>query len=377
MMAEFFTFNYILLIFSTWCKIPIKLYFMWMMIIFSIIAFIYDPFLQSRIYGGNGSVDLCRHFDKLDMIRLGVDDNLYTEAPFSALYLKTIAYIFDNNSFLPVISVWIYYGIYFFAGNKFLSYMKADKSTKLFALGMCILCGVFFWNMNNIRYPIAVIMFFLVMYYDIIKKLLYTPILYILPVLMHPGVLILICVRFMAKWKLKYSIIIFCLLAGVITSYYEQILTQIIYLLIGLPDIQTLFIAVSLKSTTYATENVYDVPLLYKLLDAYITLVMFIVYVMANSYNRNNSYLNVFYRMVGITILLATLGNITNFMDGNFVSRLLGITPAFMTLMTGDILSACKKQQKQNIKVILFCITLPYIFVYLFKIYPNWIYPGV
>ena len=102
-MEFFFIFNYVAFIFAAWTKIPVKLYMMWIVAVFSTIAFLYDPFIQARICGGEG-VDLCRHFDSLDLIRMGFDEGVYIEAPLSALYFKIIAYLFEKNNFLPAIS---------------------------------------------------------------------------------------------------------------------------------------------------------------------------------------------------------------------------------------------------------------------------------
>lgn len=376
-MVGFFIINYICLIAALWSKIPIKLYFLWMMAIFSIVAFIYDPFLQARISGTDG-VDLCRHFDTLDMIRLGLTDSVYIEAPLSALYLNLIAYLFDNNHFLPVISLWIYYGIYFFVMNKFLSYTGVDEALKFFSIGLCILCDVFFWSMDNIRYPIAIMLFSLVLYYDTVSKAKTVAILYILPILMHPGILILLSIRIMAKFKFIYSVILLSLLGIIMTQYYESILMSAISVFASLPDIQSLFLAISMKSINYSTESVYDIPLIYRVLNIYITLCLFFVYCLARNIGiDNNIQIKILCRMTLLTVFLSTVGTVANFMEGNFTARILSIAPVFLTVLAGNVLLIYKQKSLERcmyIKVFLFCILLPYMLVYIFKIYPNWIY---
>lgn len=376
--CAFFICNYVAFILATWTKIPVKLYMLWPIAIFSIVAFLYDPFMQARFYGGDG-VDLCRHFDSLDSIRLGFDDGLYIEAPLSALYLRMVAYLFDDNSFLPLISTWIYYGLAFFICNKFFALLKLSAPLRRFAICMILMCGVFFGNMNNIRYPLATVIFFAGMYFDIIASKAKRNLLYICAFLMHPGTIILFLVRCIANVKLKYSIIIFAILSLFVANYYETLIITLISILTPFPDIQMTVSAVLLKSVSYSTNDVYDVPLLFKVLNIYISCVLMVSALFNMYYSRCNTIFKYIQRMALVVVLLSFIGTITNFMDGNFADRLMSIVPFLIALLVSDTLMGMERKNKNYmyIKSIFFLLALPYIGVYLFKVYPNWIYLGL
>lgn len=376
-MELFFVCNYVAFIFAAWTKISLKLYMLWIIAVFSIVAFLYDPFMQEKVCGGGG-VDLCRHFDSLDLIRLGFDDYLYAEAPFSELYLRTIAYLFETNNFLPLISVWIYYGIAFFACNKFFKLLNLKKSVQRLAICIILMCGVFFWNMNNIRYPLATVIFFSGMYFDIVANKIKRNFCYVCALLMHPGTIILLIVRCIANIKLRYSIIVFAIVSFLIANYYENLVFILVHLLMPFPDIQINVTTVLMKSVRYSAGIVYEVPLLYKILNIYISCVLMVVLLFFMHYRRYNSVLKYLPRMAFVIVLLSIFGTITNFMNGNFADRLMSMVPFFISLLTSDTLM-CFGQENKNyvyVELIVFILALPYIDVYLFKVYPNWIYAG-
>lgn len=375
---SFFILNYIAFVLAAWTKIPIKLYMMWIITIFSMIAFLYDPFIQARLAGSAG-VDLCRHFDSLDSIRLGFDDGLYIEAPLSALYLRMVAYLFDDNSFLPLISTWIYYGLVFFTCNKFFHLLQLNTSLQRFAICMILMCGVFFGVMNNIRYPLAIAIFFLGLYYDVTKKYIFTVLLYCLAALMHPGSIMLLIVRCISMIRLKFSIVFFPVMTFFIFTYFESIIGVAVSLLSPFPEVQVLLLAISMKSVHYSVDSIYDVPLLYRVLTMYMSCFLIFCYMVHKYYGQYRQEFRNIYRMTIFVTLLSFLGSITNFMEGNFAGRLMSIAPFFIALLVSDTLLCLSRENKNYmyVKILFFLLALPYICVYLFKVYPNWIYLGL
>ena len=368
----FFILNYVAFVFVAWTKIPIKLYMMWIMTIFSMIAFLYDPFIQARLDGGAG-LDLCRHFDSLDLIRLGLDDGLYIEAPLSALYLKIIAHTFEDNNFLPLISIWIYYGLVFFTCNKFFHLLQLNTSLQRFTICMILMCGVFFGVMNNIRYPLAIAIFFLGLYYDVTKKYIFTVLLYCLAALMHPGSIMLLIVRCISMIRLKFSIVFFTVMTFFI------FIGVAVSLLSPFPEVQVLLLSISMKAVHYSVDSIYDVPLLYRVLTIYMSCFLIFCYMVHKYYGQYRQEFRNIYRMTIFVTLLSFLGSITNFMEGNFASRLMSIAPFFIALLVSDTLLCLSKENKNYmyVKILFFLLALPYICVYLFKVYPNWIYLGL
>lgn len=376
---SFFILNYVAFVLAAWTKIPIKLYMMWIITIFSIVAFLYDPFMQARMFGGDG-VDLCRHFDSLDLIRSGIMGEYYhVEAPLSALYIRIIAYMFEDNNFLPLINTWIYYGVVFFTCNKFFNLLKLSAPIRRFAICMILMCDVFFAVINNIRYPLAVTIFFIGLYYDVTKKYVRTIFLYCLAVLMHPGITLLLIVRCISIMKLKVSIMFFPVMVFFIFAAFESTMSILISLLSPLPELQVLLLAISMKAVHYSVDGVYEVPLLYRVLIIYMSCFLIFCSVINKYYGQYRHEFKYVYRMIVWVILLSIIGNITNFMEGNFSGRLMNMAPFFIALLVSDTLLCLSKENKNYIyvKLLFFLFSLPYICVYLFKIYPYWIYLGL
>lgn len=377
-MEFFFIFNYVAFIFAAWIKIPVKLYMMWIVAVFSTIAFLYDPFIQARICGGEG-VDLCRHFDSLDLIRMGFDEGVYIEAPLSALYFKIIAYLFEKNNFLPAISVLIYYYGIFFTFDNFFKMLNANDSIQRFVICMVLMCSVFFDVMNNIRYPLAINMFFIGLYLETVKNYKLSVFLYCLSFFMHPGIIILIIVRCISFIKLKYGIVFLTILSFIISNYFESLVSISISLLSSLPDLQVLLLAISMKFSNYSSNVVYEVPLEFKLLTLYMSCLVIVCYIFNKYYGEYRDEFKYIYRMTILVALLSIWGITTNYMDGNFSGRIMSISPLFISLLVADTLVNFPAENKNYmcLKLLFLIFSMPHIVVYLFIVYPLWIYFGL
>lgn len=379
LMILFFIFNYIAFILLAWTNINLKLYIVWIISVFAITAFLYDPFLQAKLSGGSEGVDLCRHFESLDLIRLGLDEGLYIEAPMSAVYFKVIAYLFDDNSFLPLISVLLNYGLVFFTFNKFFRLLKLDTSLQRFAICMILMCEVFFGVANNIRYPLAITILFMGLYFDIVKNYMFSLFLYCLSVLMHPGVGMLLIVRCVSFIKLKYSIMCIAILTLLMSNYLETILEVLISFLSPFPDFQVLLLAISLKGVAYSSGDIYTIYFVFSLLTIYLSFFLLLCYA-ANRYCvQYREEFKYIYRMSVIIPLLSIIGIIANFMGAHFSERLMIISPFFIALLVVIALNDFDKTNKNYIyvKLLFFIIPIPYICAYLFGIYPSWLYLGL
>lgn len=378
-MSFLFIVNYIGIIFSAWFKIPIRVQIFWAIGIFSIIAFCYEPYLQASIDVHGSGVDLCRHFDSLDYIRMNGSENIYIEAPLSALYLFFVANIFDNNHYLPMISIWIFYGISFFSLFKFLNYFDLDDDIKRFSVSIFLCVTVFFAPMNNIRYPIATSMFLLVLFYDVVKGYKAAKYMYLLPICMHPGIIFAVLIRWLAVVQLKYVMIISAILFFLVNNYFDILILSVAGIFSEIPSIQIQIISIAGKFTNYSEHVVYDVPLIYKLTSAYMTLLFVVVFSFVNNYD---SYFkkNIWFRMSIIVIAVSIVGLITNFMSGNFAGRFLSIVPFLSTIMIADVMNHHKSKNDGSyfsFKLIIFIAAFIYLGVYLFRIYDGWLYLGL
>lgn len=378
-MSFLFIVNYIGIIFSAWFKIPIRVQIFWAIGIFSIIAFCYDPYLQASTNVHGSGVDLCRHFDSLDYIRMNGSKNIYIEAPLSALYLFLVANIFDNNHYLPMISIWIFYGISFFSLFKFLNYFDLDDDIKRFSVSIFLCVTEFFAPMNNIRYPIATSIFLLILFYDVVKQYKFAKYLYLIPICMHPGIIFAVMVRYISIVRIKYVFFVAIILFFGIYNYFDTLLMGLAGLFYEFPALQMQIISVGVKFVNYSENVVYEVPLIHKIMSTYMLLFFLGIFLLVNNYKSYFSK-NIWFRMSLIVIILAIMGCITNFMGGNFTARFLSIAPFFSTIMTADIMKHYKNKSDGSyfvVKMMIFIFAFIPLLVYLLKIYHGWIYVGL
>ena len=376
----FFVLNYLLFILAAFTKIPIKIYIVWILSVFSIIAFCYDPILQAEHMGGEG-VDLCRHFDSLDLVRVGDYDNLYPEAPLSALYIYIIATLFSSNHLLPVVSMMIFYIISLYTILKICNKFNANDEIKRYGILLFIILYNFFSSMNNIRYPIATALFFLIVFYEVIEKKKIIKFFYSIPILMHPGTILFLMTRIISCIRTRYAFLLFGTITVGFIYKFDFIIQALINASSPVPEIQALLIAISYKLISYSANEVYDVPLIYRVMNIYNVFVLGMMVLLSANYFGKTKRILLIRRMAIAIFACSLVGIITNFMDGNFTDRMIEssafiIEPLYIALLV-------KMKEKNNHKSYIIlkngCILMGifYLLPFLFKIYPNWIAQGL
>lgn len=374
----YFVISHIALWVAKWFKINMVIYMAIIMGAYSLVAFNFDPVLQQMNCGGEG-VDLYRHFMSLDLIRFGNSDELYIEAPFSALYLYGIATLFDNNHMLPLISTWIFYIIYFYIVISYCKKIGAKYSIVKSVIFISICFMVFFGVMNNIRYPIAMTMFMFVLYNEMLTRQI-GKLWYILPVLMHPGIIFLVIIRALAQNKMKYSITIGSIASLMILLDFDNIIQIMISFLSFVPDLQYLIIKTTIKMYSYSSGDEYAVPLLFRATSLYVFFVFVILLMLATNYQSELYKNKLFMRMAKITILVVIVGEVTNYMDGNFSDRIIGVLPFYVSMLCADILVKIQEQAKLTktaVESFIYINSFAYLSIWLFKVYIDWIYGGL
>ena len=374
----FFVISHIVLAIFNWIKINPIAYTLIIMIPYSLVAFAFDPVQQAR--HGGGGVDLYRHFERIDLIRLGLGDDLYLEAPLSEGYMWLMAHLFSNNHFLPMISTWIFYGIAFIAILLTCQYLKAGSDEKRLAIWFFIAFYQYFMLVSNIRYPIAVALFVLIFYFDVIKNDRCAKFIYIIPLLLHPGVGLLLIIRILVAVRLKYSVFILSLLILLLLGNFEGIVQQLLGVLYFWPDLQVLALGILFKLFTYNTENVYDLPLIYRILSLYAMAIYILILFIAYNYKCILLKNVKIYRMVVFALICSFLGEITNYMNGNFTERVLAIMPFLMAFIVADIFNNLNSKSaalRKFMKMLVMVTSSIYLFIHLFKVYITWIYLGL
>ena len=373
-----FVFSHVCAFVSSLIRVPWIIQIAIIMSAYSLVAFCFDPVLQQMNYGGEG-VDLYRHFTTLDLLRIGSAGDVYMEAPLSALYMCGIAYAFDNNHMLPLISVWMFYGLYFYYIYSYCQHLQTNEyvRNKITFLSVCFM--VFFGVMNNIRYPLAVAMYALVLYKEMIKDEV-SKLWYIIPVLMHPGMSFTVIIRLFAQCRLRYCIVMVVFLVVCFGNAYDAFVERIISACAATPDLQKMLFYAFFKLNSYSSGDGYVMPLLFRITSLYIFAFFIMLCMIAVNYKTRLMQNKVFARMVVITILLVVLGWVMDYMNGNFVDRIIGVFPFYITLLCTDVMAVIQEKTKITRLVVMSFIyigALSYVSIWLFRVYFDWIYGGL
>lgn len=374
-MSFFFVCNYLCFIAAGWSRIPIVVYIVWIEAVFAITAFLFSPLNTTT------ATDLARIFYELDLYRAGLGDNLYIEAPLSSLYLHLVAYMFSNNHFLPVISVIVSYTLCFLTLLKILKYFSIDnKSVKRFAISILI-CGVaFFGIMNNIRYSMAMMFYWWIFYYDVIKHFKYAKLLYILAILLHPGTSMMVIVRVISAMKTKYMFMIMSMIGAFFYFLQDEFFSFLVDLFPVDSVLRDMALGISVKALSYSISVMYDIPWTMKLADAYLLFCLIICFILGKNYHILLLKNKIIENVITCMIILCLFGFTTNFMSGDFTGRIIVYSSVLNPLLMSDILTKCKNNCQQHyiyMKIFCLLLMLPYVSMYLFYFYDKWLYSGL
>lgn len=253
-MYTFFVLGLLFLAMLSFIRIDTKVYCAMIIIYSAIFLYNFDPYLPLQanpIY----SVDSIRYFATIDNFRvLGDSYDKYAGSPLSRLYLYGFSQLFSDNNLIYPITIFIYYGVSFYILYKF----AKKNSFSIYATNVTMI--LFFVTsdvmktIEGIRYPIAVSLFMLVFYYDVIVSKRYIAILYIIPFLMHTGTIMLIVLRVMSSLEMKKSCGLILLLVPFLGIYGNQIITYIVQLISILPidgDVLYTLMELQLKINNY------------------------------------------------------------------------------------------------------------------------------
>ena len=173
-----------------------------------------------------GYIDIIRMYDEMHTLRiLGWDGlNEYNEAPLSKLYLYLIS-LTGSNHLLSIVNCFFVYFLLLYIIYKVGNKLKiADRINCLGILFIAM--SIKYATVNtNIRHPLAITIFFVILMYDLIghKNRVCCLIGYIVSILLHPSMIILLCIRIISRFSLKYSIIIIGFLGFICINYWEDI----------------------------------------------------------------------------------------------------------------------------------------------------------
>jgi len=178
-----------------------SLYFLLSILIISILAYNFIPSID---------LDLFRHFEMFNSLKTGgysalINSHWFRTQPVFAIYVYILGF-FGKSNILPAVSSFIIYGSILFLYNKIIS-----KSKYYLLFGTLfffyLLSNLSFLAVNSgIRNILAITLFIIILYIDLIKN--YKPVifLYFFVILIHNSVIILVLLRFFSFFfkKIKF-----------------------------------------------------------------------------------------------------------------------------------------------------------------------------
>lgn len=189
---------YIIYIILFFIKIKSKFY--WKIINFTIpipIIF-FDPMEVYTIKGFY--VDTVRIFNEINSFRengWNVAD-LYDNIILSKVYIFAFSYLDkDYNFLLPVLNAFIVYFLVFFMLKKAAKYFDASNNVLKCSILYATLMASYFNITTNIRYPLAIAILVICVFYDFIKQKhrIICFVMYFVALMLHPGTIIIFIAR--------------------------------------------------------------------------------------------------------------------------------------------------------------------------------------
>ncbi len=297
-------------------------YLLAVIVIMSIFAYLFDPILAWEQSGGSG-MDGVRYYGIVDSFRTwGWNDEFFIGVPGSSVLLYFYS-LFPNNHFMQLINFVIYMLIVMgtvYEIGKELSLANRNIVTGLF---FAFLFTGFVSVINSIRYPMAVALFIFVLYLDVFRNHLWAKILYIVPVLTHPGSAMFVLIRFWARGNIAYSILLLMMLAIIFTISGYGIADILLSFSSFLSPDAVVLIGMADKASSYTSEAVYDIGLILRICIVLVSLLMLLIsiHIIRIKYEIENKSLRLICNM-GVIIPVFGMAALFTIEDSNISSRL-------------------------------------------------------
>lgn len=221
--------SYAICMFIYCLNIKIEYLYVAIPLLFIVPTIFYDP-IAAYIYNGY-YVDTVRMFAEMDAMYLS---GWEVWTPYDNLILsKTYLYLFSLtgvNNLLPIVTCFIVYFLQSYTIFNLGKYFKATNKQILYANLIVILMTSYFNVVTNIRYPLAIALLGYLLMMDLIKQKhrILCFIGYIVIANLHQGVLLVILLRYLSVFKLKYNIIILVLLCIILNTNFDFLLGMIL-----------------------------------------------------------------------------------------------------------------------------------------------------
>ena len=349
-----------------------KIYMLIIVTFLSYFAYIFSPPV---------TFDLYRHFDSLEKLRMyGEDSLVYVTAPLSRYFFWSISYLGDNHM-LPLVTCIMIYGISFYSLKIICDYYDISRLGKIIIF---LYVAMFEYPMSfiNIRFPISVSIFLLAFIIENLKQHKKIGlILYLVSLFFHPGIFLLLIIRFLAKFnykKLSFVIMPFCF---VMIIFQQEILSFLFSFFLRYFGNAVFIFGIQEMISGYTNEHAFKVAPVMLLPDVIRSLFLIVVLIMLPkikvSTKKANDIINRFC-LYALGFSYITL--ITGFSNGNFFARIAYVFPMLGVICLASGI-AKNKYRNFNFTRNYFLITYLFVFalwsVFLLKTYHIILFPFI
>lgn len=206
---------YIIYIILFFMKIKSSLYWKIINLTIPVPIIFFDP-IETNIIKGY-YVDTVRIFNEINLFREngwnGTD--VYDNIILSKIYIFVYSYLDkDYNFLLPVINAFIIYFLVFFVLKKVAEYFDINDNVLKCSILYATLMASYFNITTNIRYPLAIAILLICIFYDLIRQKykIICFIMYFIILMLHPGTIIIFIVRLLVALPKIISVFIFLMI---------------------------------------------------------------------------------------------------------------------------------------------------------------------
>ena len=338
----------ILLFLISYLNITDWQYILILISVMTFFSYFYDPYLAAVYSGESFSTDLTRHYYALDAFRkLGTEYKEFLISPIFYVFFFEYAQLFSVNDFFQVFCTFFSYTIALLSIYLYAKKIGVNKKDRFFMYFTLIGTMSYFSIVDNIRFPMAFACFILITYYDFMENKK-SMLLYAIPILMHPGLVFGVSIRFLSKMKKKYIFLVM-LVAGIFLAFF---LTDFIYYLISYTETDSnLEIAMTQfqnKNALYfSAENMMFTSGRVLIIFGFLYVIFF--YKIIDKYIKFHE----FYKMIIISFLFVLMMIVSG--NLNFIDRIGYIIPYALALLIGFYR---KNYGKANGKIIIYITKL-------------------
>lgn len=353
-------FLYILFFTLIFVNIDAKKYIIFIVITLSILAYNFDP-IYAYSYGESYYTDLIRIFNEMESFRQLNDEYLYESAPLSRAYIWLFAML-NNDNLLILFTCIFVYTIGLSSIYKIGKRNKCSNRIILFSIFMSVSLYNYLLVISNIRYLLALTIFFVILYLDLVNRKKLYWIGYVIDILFHPGIILFVIIRFLITNKIKYTVLFLFFIYLCFNFFIENIFS----ILINISDV--FFSGLQSKMLVYKEISNFSQPILSFYVFSIIQLVTLSIVIYDIKKYITMDYFKGYERFVnmGIIIIIISVLLLSNYQIFYRITAILYLYLPVVSMLDLMNLKIQKKKYTAILRYIIFYILILVNLVYYF-----------